>query len=121
MILCAFADEASPYIGGQIRAMERNGIFRLEIRGVDRENIKDITPRKAEEVRARLDDAGIRVWSMGSPIGKQSLSEDFGPHLDDFRRFHHCSHRRKYLNLHRHHHFHRYRHFHLLQQDRLRE
>ena len=86
MILCAFADEASPYIGGQIRAMERNGIFRLEIRGVDRENIKDITPRKAEEVRARLDDAGIRVWSMGSPIGKQSLSEDFGPHLDDFRR-----------------------------------
>ena len=35
MRFCAFADEASPYIGGQIRALERNCIFQLEIRGVD--------------------------------------------------------------------------------------
>lgn len=85
MRFCAFADEASPYIGGQIRALERNCIFQLEIRGVDRQNIKDITTRQAEEVRARLDDAGISVWSMGSPIGKQSLAEDFAPHLEQFR------------------------------------
>ena len=33
-----------------------------------------------------LDDAGLAVWSMGSPIGKISLADEFAPHLDDFKR-----------------------------------
>ena len=82
----AFADESSAAMRGQIDAMRRNGISYLEIRGVDGENIKDITPAKAREVRAMLDDAGLSVWSMGSPIGKHHLERDFAPHLDDFKR-----------------------------------
>ena len=34
MKLCAFADEASEKLGGQIDALRRNGISLLEIRGV---------------------------------------------------------------------------------------
>ena len=86
MRFCAFADEASPSIAGQIAAMKRNGISLLEIRGVDGENISKITPAKAKEVRRMLDDAGLAVWSMGSPIGKISLADEFAPHLDDFKR-----------------------------------
>ena len=86
MKLCAFADEASPSVVGQIAAMKRNGLSLLEIRGVDGENISAITPAKAKEVRRMLDDAGLAVWSMGSPIGKISLADDFAPHLDTFRR-----------------------------------
>lgn len=86
MKFCAFADEASPAISGQIAAMNRNGISLLEIRGVDGENISAITPAKAKEVRRRMDDAGLAVWSMGSPIGKISLADDFAPHLDSFKR-----------------------------------
>ena len=74
--LCAFADEASNMIDGQIAAMKRNGIELLEIRGVDGENIKDITRDKAKEVRKKLDDAGLSVWSMGSPIGKIKTDDD---------------------------------------------
>lgn len=84
--LCAFADESSSAVCGQIDALRRNQIPYLEIRGVDGENIKDITPEKAREVRAMLDDAGLSVWSMGSPIGKHHLEKPFEPHLDDFKR-----------------------------------
>ena len=86
MKFCAFADEASPTVAGQIAAMKRNGISLLEIRGVDGTNISKITLDKAREVRRMLDDAELSVWSMGSPIGKISLADDFAPHLDDFKR-----------------------------------
>ena len=84
--LSAFADEASPLISGQIRAMRRNGIDLLEIRGVDNENISKISVEKAREVRRLLDDSGMSVWSMGSPIGKVDLDGNFDEHLDKFKR-----------------------------------
>ena len=82
----AFADEASGQIDGQIAAMQRNGLNGLEIRGVDGQNISDITIEKAREVRQKLDDAGLCVWSMGSPIGKIGIEDDdFAAHLDKLR------------------------------------
>ena len=83
---CAFADEASKNIPEQIEAMKRNGISMLEIRGVDGTNISQITAEKAKEVRGLLDAAGLSVWSMGSPIGKISLADDFEPHVEEFKR-----------------------------------
>ncbi len=82
----AFADEASGQIKGQIDAMLRNGLDGLEIRGVDGQNIADISPEKAREVRRMLDGAGLKVWSVGSPIGKISIETDaFPSHLDKLR------------------------------------
>jgi len=84
--LYAFADEASGQVDGQIAAMQRNQLHGLEIRGVDGQNIADITLDKAREVRKKLDDAGLRVWSMGSPIGKIGIESDqFASHLDKLR------------------------------------
>lgn len=84
--ICAFADEASEKISGQIAAMKRNGISMLEIRGVDGTNISEISADKAREVRRMLDAEGMSVWSMGSPIGKISLGNDFAPHVETFKR-----------------------------------
>ena len=50
MRLCAFADEASANLDGQIEALKRNGIGLIEIRGVDGENIKDISYNKIKEI-----------------------------------------------------------------------
>ena len=86
MRICAFADEASTMIDGQIAAMKRNDIKLLEIRGVDGENIKDITPAKAKEVKKKLDDAGMSVWSMGSPIGKIKTDGDLDSHIEEHKR-----------------------------------
>lgn len=84
--LAAFADEADSSLDGQISAMTENGVEYLEIRGVDGENISDITADKARDIRARLDAAGISVWSLGSPFGKIGITEDFEPHLEKFKR-----------------------------------
>ena len=83
--LYAFADEASKEMDGQIRAMLRNGLQGLEIRGVDGENVSKITLEKAKEVRKMLDDNGLITWSVGSPIGKIMLTDDLPAHLDTFR------------------------------------
>ena len=56
----------------------------LEIRGVDGKNVTALTAEEAKEVRRRLDEAGLAVWSMGSPIGKIGIRDPFGPHLDLF-------------------------------------
>ena len=81
----AFSDEASPMMAGQIAAMRRNGLAGPELRGVDGQSISDLSPEKAREVRELLDDAGLRVRSLGSPIGKISLAGDFAAHLDKLR------------------------------------
>ncbi|MBO5213047.1 MAG: sugar phosphate isomerase/epimerase [Clostridia bacterium] len=84
--LCAFADEASTELSGQIDALKRNGIGLLEIRGVDKENIKDISYDKIKEIKKQLDANGIKVWSLGSPVGKYKLEDDFCNQLDEFKK-----------------------------------
>lgn len=81
----AFADEADSKIDGQIAALKRNKLDGLEIRGVDGENISDISPEKAAEVKKKLDDSGLITWSIGSPIGKIGIEEDFTPHTEKFK------------------------------------
>lgn len=84
--LAAFADEADASIQGQIEAMKENKISLLEIRGVDGQNISEISVQKAKEVHALLGDNGISVWSIGSPFGKIGITDDFASHLEKFKR-----------------------------------
>ncbi len=86
MKICAFADEASNELSGQIKALNRNNISLLEIRGVDGENISKISISKLEEIKKELDSAGIGVWSIGSPVGKSDPCVDFDDQLDTFKR-----------------------------------
>ena len=82
----AFADEASPIIDKQIIAMQRNGLQGLEIRNVDGESVAAISLEKAREVRGKMDAAGLKVWSIGSPIGKIDIEkDDFSAHMDALR------------------------------------
>ena len=87
LLIHAFADEASPLVSGQIAAMRRNALQGIEIRGVDRVNVSDISDAKAREVRRQLDDAGLSVWAIGSPIGKIDIaSGDHALHTEKLRR-----------------------------------
>ena len=82
----AFADEAATDIEGQIKALKRNGLDGLEIRGVDGQNISDISIKKAREVKQMLDFEGLCVWSIGSPIGKVDITSPAQDELDRFKR-----------------------------------
>jgi len=72
-LFSAFADEAAPDLAGQIAACKRHGIAAIELRGVDGENISDISIETANSIKARLDDAGIAVSSIGSKYGKEAF------------------------------------------------
>ncbi len=81
----AFSDEASPSIDKQLEALIRNNLKGMEIRNVDDINVSDITLEKAKEVKKKVDDKGLCVWSIGSPIGKIAITDEFGSHLDKFK------------------------------------
>lgn len=87
MKIYAFADEASANIDEQIKAMKENRLDGLEIRNVDGVNIAEISDSKAKEVRKKLDNACLRVWTVGSPIGKIDIEkDDFALHTEKFKR-----------------------------------
>jgi sugar phosphate isomerase/epimerase len=85
MNVYAFADEASGSIDKQIIAMKRNGLQGLEIRNVDGTNVSDISLEKAKEVHEKLSAAGLKVWSIGSPLGKIGINDDFEAHMAKFK------------------------------------
>lgn len=84
-ILSAFADEASPMLDEQIKALQEEGISLIELRGVDGKNVSGLTLEEAAAVKAKLDAAGIRLSALGSPYGKASLGVAFDEHLELFR------------------------------------
>ena len=80
--LCAFADEAGDSLADQIKAMQENGIGLLELRSIDKVNVTKFTNEQVKEYKKQLDDAGIGVWAIGSPIGKVKIEDDFNIDLD---------------------------------------
>ena len=80
--LCAFADEAGDALHEQIDMMKANGIGLLELRSIDKKNVSKFTNDEVKEYKKQLDDAGIAVWSIGSPIGKVQIEDDFTIDLD---------------------------------------
>ena len=86
MKFCAFADEAAVDVKGQIAALKRNNYDYLEVRGVNGVSVADICHGTAKELKKMLDDAGLAVWSIGSPIGKHKLDKPFAPHLEAHKR-----------------------------------
>lgn len=84
--LTGFADEISPELDEQLATLELESIRYLELRGVWGKNVLKLSDDEVERVKARLAGAGVGVSSIGSPIGKIKIGDDFAPHLADFRR-----------------------------------
>ncbi|MCQ2794212.1 MAG: sugar phosphate isomerase/epimerase [Bacilli bacterium] len=75
--LCAFADEASPSLEGQIANLKKHNIHLLEIRNIDGKNVLDFTDSEAKTIYEKLLQNNIKVWSIGSPLGKVDIAIDF--------------------------------------------
>ena len=84
-LISAFADEASEDLDLQIAALKRNGVRCIEPRSVNGNMVKK-TDEELEEIAKKLRDNGISLSSLGSPIGKFSIDEDFEIHMEEFRR-----------------------------------
>ena len=83
-VFSAFADEAGKTLDEQIAGLVRNDIGCIEIRMIDGKNILTFSEEELHAIRAKLDAAGIKVSSIGSPIGKYDIHADFEPHYNEF-------------------------------------
>lgn len=84
--LCAFSDEASDSVEGQITALSRNNIKLIELRSIGGVNVKDFTDEQARDYAKKLAENGIKVWSIGSPLGKIDIAENFSEYEKTVRR-----------------------------------
>ncbi|MDF2670048.1 MAG: xylose isomerase [Paenibacillus sp.] len=84
--LTGFSDEISSDLDMQLHVLDSLGIKHLELRGVWGKNVLDLSVNEAAEIKENLDKRGFRVSAIASPIGKIKITDDFGPHLEQFER-----------------------------------
>lgn len=83
--ITAFADEIGPKFADQVRVLKEKGISHIEVRGIEGKNVSEFTLAEAENYKEMFDDAGIEVSSIGSPIGKVNIEDEFEEHLALFK------------------------------------
>ena len=87
--LTGFADEIGNDFGEQLSVLSELGIRHLELRSAWGVNVLNLSVEQRATAKQLLDDAGISVSSIGSPIGKINIAGDFAAHL---RRMGHAAH-----------------------------
>lgn len=84
-ILSAFADEIDPDLKVQMDVLDDHDIKHIEMRGVNGKNLVEHSLEEVREIKRQLDERGFKISAIGSPIGKISITDDFGPHLELFK------------------------------------
>jgi sugar phosphate isomerase/epimerase len=85
-ILSGFADEISPEPGEQLATLAAESISHLELRSAWSVNVADLSAGQLSSFHRALDDAGVRVSAIGSPIGKIGIDAPLAPELERMRR-----------------------------------
>ncbi|OLQ86595.1 hypothetical protein BIY21_03960 [Vibrio ponticus] len=80
VLLSAFADEIDMDLTTQMDVLDTHGIKHIEMRGVNGKNISEVTVEEAVEIKKQLDARGFKISSLGSPVGKIYLKDDFEAH-----------------------------------------
>jgi sugar phosphate isomerase/epimerase len=84
--LSGFADEISPDLVSQCETLNDLGIGYVEFRSAWDTNVLDLDDDQLESAGKILAAHGVRTSSIGSPIGKIAITDDFEPHLSRFSR-----------------------------------
>ncbi len=83
--ISAFADEASPDIDAQIEALKNAGLCYIDLRGVFGKSCVDLNAEEVSILKEKLDQNGIKVSCLASPIGKIGITDDFEKELERFK------------------------------------
>lgn len=84
--ISGFSDEIASNIDTQFSVLNKLGIKYFEPRGVNGKNISELTDAEVSQLKNKMGKYGISVSSVGSPIGKIFLEEDYGAHFEMFKR-----------------------------------
>lgn len=82
----AFSDEIAEDIDTQFTVLNKLGIKYFEPRGVNGKNIAELNDEEVNTLNKKMQEYGIRASSIGSPIGKIKITEDFAPHFEKYKR-----------------------------------
>jgi sugar phosphate isomerase/epimerase len=85
ILLSGFADEIDMDFGKQIEVLKKLDIHHVEMRGVNGKGLVEYSINEGKEIKKQLDEAGIRLSSVGSPIGKIKITDDFAPHMELYK------------------------------------
>ena len=83
--LSGFIDEISDDFSEQCKVAAGLGLRHVEVRSAWGINILDLDAAQLDTLRQTLAEYGLSVSSIGSPIGKISIDDDFPPHLERMR------------------------------------
>jgi sugar phosphate isomerase/epimerase len=83
--LSGFADEINMDLSKQIQVLNKLGIHHVEMRGVNGKGLVEYSVNEAKEIKKQLTDSGIQLSSVGSPIGKIKITDDFAPHMELYK------------------------------------
>ncbi|OHB59570.1 MAG: hypothetical protein A2173_04015 [Planctomycetes bacterium RBG_13_44_8b] len=83
--LSAFADEVTTDFLGQVKFLAKEKVCYIEPRFINKKNIMDLTKSELKDAKKIIQDYGLKISAIGSPIGKVRLDEPFQPHLDKFK------------------------------------
>lgn len=84
--ISGFSDEISKEIVTQFEVLKKLNIRYFEPRGIDGKNISTLNDEEVLELKAKMEQYGIKVSSIGSPIGKIKLTDSFEEHFEVFKR-----------------------------------
>lgn len=82
IILSAFADEYDHAPSLQAEFLGKRGVPYIEPRFINGTNIADLAESDTKAYTALLAQHGVRAFSIGSPLGKINLADDFNAHLE---------------------------------------
>ena len=85
-LITGFADEISQDFNTQVESFKKLGIKYIEMRGVDGKNLIHHDDAKVKEIKKRLDDQGMALSALGSPLGKIGIDDPFELHFEEFKR-----------------------------------
>lgn len=85
VVLSGFADEIDADLNKQIEVLHKLKMNYVEMRGVNGKGLVEHTLPEVKEIKKRLDSEGIKLSSVGSPIGKILITDDFAPHMELYK------------------------------------
>ena len=84
--ISGFSDEIASDIKTQFEVLNKLGIKYFEPRGVDGKNISELNDDEVKALKEKMEKYGIKVSSIGSPVGKVKLTDDLDAHFEMFKR-----------------------------------
>lgn len=85
-LISGFSDEISSNVDEQFFHLNRLGIHYFEPRRIGDRNITELTDEQTDELKQKMEQYGISVSSIGSPIGKIQITDPMEPHLEQLKR-----------------------------------